>query len=632
MDEKYGSGLPNLNEDPPDPGSGEELEGAEPSVPDPDSLSFEIDLPASTADPLVPEGPAVVEGDDLIDAEIDLSFIGPEVAEQETEVHKEVRDFFTAFMKTIRAAHLYVQGNPLLHRFFDDLGKRLQSAFVAVEVLTFSINEAEIVWEDHPVYQGRPGGQDNLAFQLYKDGIRRIEFHPGVEQHEMRRFIDVLRISRTVQSDEEDLLTLMWNADFECIRYEYVDVLGEEPPLPAAGIEATEMDADLPMLPELELPAELQSPVMREDFEPSLYFLGEEEVAQLQRELMREWERPVKREVMLAVLDQYEMGDLERRSEIGGILRQMLPHVLAEGEFGDAAFIVSELRGVAEKRGDEDVVENVDSIVAELSQPIVVDQLVRVMEDGSLDPKCDELATLLNALKPQAIEVLIQALPSITRVEAREQLTTTLDRLAAMNPALMAGFIRSEDPRVASETARIAARLKMVETSDAIASLLSRQSPEVRLAAVEALVGLRSSKAGGPLINALDDQSRDVRIAAARGLTDLKYSPSAKKLESHVTGKDLLRRDLTEQLAFFEAYAMTAGEEGTRLLNRMLNGRRFFWVKYPSRMRACAARALGLVGGEEARKALDIAVRGRDHMVLSAVHAARRGGLDEGEG
>jgi HEAT repeat protein len=196
----------------------------------------------------------------------------------------------------------------------------------------------------------------------------------------------------------------------------------------------------------------------------------------------------------------------------------------------------------------------------------------------------------------------------------------------------MAGFIRSEDPRVASETARIAARLKMVETSDAIASLLSRQSPEVRLAAVEALVGLRSSKAGGPLINALDDQSRDVRIAAARGLTDLKYSPSAKKLESHVTGKDLLRRDLTEQLAFFEAYAMTAGEEGTRLLNRMLNGRRFFWVKYPSRMRACAARALGLVGGEEARKALDIAVRGRDHMVLSAVHAARRGGLDEGEG
>jgi HEAT repeat protein len=221
--------------------------------------------------------------------------------------------------------------------------------------------------------------------------------------------------------------------------------------------------------------------------------------------------------------------------------------------------------------------------------------------------------------------VLIRALPTMTRVDAREQLGSTLDRLASMNPDLMADFIRSEDPRVAAETARIAARLKMVEVSDAIGALLDRPSSEVRLAAVEALVALRSSKAGAPLIKALRDEGRDVRIAAARGLAELKYTPGAKDLESLVTSKDLLRSDLTEQLAVFEAYAVTAGEKGTRLLARMLNGRRFFWIRYPSRMRACAARALGLVGGEEAGRALQVAERARDPMVLSAVHAARRG-------
>jgi hypothetical protein len=406
-------------------------------------------------------------------------------------------------------------------------------------------------------------------------------------------------------------------------------VLGDEPPLPSGGIDAVEMDADLPMLPELELSPELQSPTLREDFEPSLYFLGEEEVASLQRELQREWQRPVRRDVMLAVLDQYEMGDAERRGEIAEILSQMLPRFLAEGEFGDAAFIVSELREVGEKREDPEVTGQVDKIVAELSDPVVVDQLVRVMEDGSIDPKCDELATLLNALKPQAIEVLIRALPTMTRADAREQLSNTLDRLASLNPGLMAEFVKSEDPRVAAETARIAARLKMVEVADAIASLLDRPNSEVRLAAVEALVALRSSTAGGPLMRALSDESRDVRIAAARGLADLKYSPGAKNLEVLVTSKDLLRRDLTEQLAVFEAYAVTAGEKGTRLLARMLNGRRFFWIRYPTRMRACAARALGLVGGEEARKALEIGQRTRDPMVLSAVHSARRG--SEGE-
>lgn len=626
MDEKYGGSMPDLNGEPPEPESdGGGRETAAPSA-DLEYTGFDIDLPESTGDPLVLDGAPSVSPEDAIEGDLDLSFFGEQpVDAEESTLHKEVREFFTVFMKTIRAAHLYVQGNPLLHRFFGDLRKRLEAMWSGVETLSFTVRESEIAWQNRAVYHGRPGGQDNLAFQLYKDGIRRFEFLPGVERDEIRRFIDILRLSRTLRGDEEDLLTLMWNEDFEFIRYEYVDVLGDEPPLPSGGIDAVEMDAELPMLPELELSPELQSPTLREDFEPSLYFLGEEEVAALQRELQREWQRPVRRDVMLAVLDQYEMGDAERRGEIADILSQMLPRFLAEGDFGDAAFIVSELREVGEKRGDPEVAGQVDKIVAELSDPVVVDQLVRVMEDGSIDPKCDELATLLNALKSEAIEVLIRALPTMTRTEAREQLGATLDRLASMNPEMMAEFVKSEDPRVAAESARIVARLKLVEIADAIASLLDRSNPEVRLAAVEALVALRSSKAGNPLIKALEDEGRDVRIAAARGLAELKYNPGAKDLERLVTGKELLRRDLTEQLAVFEAYAVTAGEKGTKLLARMLNGRRFFWIRYPTRMRACAARALGIVGGDEASRALALAQRSRDPMVLSAVHAARRG-------
>lgn len=632
MDEKYGSGLPDLSDDSQESESSGGSREAEAPAAEPEYTGFDLDLPESTGDPLLLDGTPDGSPGEVIEGDLDLSFFGGEaVEEEESALHKEVREFFTVFVKTIRAAHLYVQGNPLLHRFFGDLGKRLDRMWSGVETLSFVIHESSITWQKRPVYQGRPGGQDNLAFQLYKDGIRRIEFLPGVETDEMRRFIDILRLSRTLRGDEEDLLTLMWNEDFEYIRYEYVDVLGDEPPLPSGGLDAVEMDAELPMLPELELSPELQSPTLREDFEPSLYFLGEEEVAALQRELQREWQRPVRRDVMLAVLDQYEMGDAERRGEIADILSQMLPRFLAEGEFGDAAFIVSELREVGEKRSDPDVASQVDKIVAELSDPVVVDQLVRVMEDGSIDPKCDELATLLHALKPRAIEVLIRALPTMTRPDAREQLGDTLDRLASMNPGLMGEFVKSDDPRVAAETARIAARLKMVEISDAIASLLDRPASEVRLAAVEALVALRSSTAGGPLIKALSDESRDVRIAAARGLAELKYTPGAKNLELLVTSKELLRRDLTEQLAVFEAYAVTAGEKGTKLLARMLNGRRFFWIRYPTRMRACAARALGLVGGDEASKALEVAQRSRDPMVLSAVHAARRGSDGEAD-
>jgi HEAT repeat protein len=140
---------------------------------------------------------------------------------------------------------------------------------------------------------------------------------------------------------------------------------------------------------------------------------------------------------------------------------------------------------------------------------------------------------------------------------------------------------------------------------------------------VKALVEMRTSVAGSPLLKALTDEQRDVRVAAAKGLAALRYSPGAVELEKHIMGKELQKRDLTEQLAFFEAYAEAAGPKGIKLLSRLLNGRRFLWMKHPSPVRACAARALGIIGGKDADMELNVAEMDRDPMVLSAVHKAR---------
>ncbi|NIR46188.1 MAG: hypothetical protein GWN99_17310 [Gemmatimonadetes bacterium] len=545
----------------------------------------------------------------------------PESLEIDADLESDIHAFFTAFVKTIRAAQLYVQGNPLLHQFVHDLRSRLERIWDRAPSLTVTIHESEIRWQKQPVYKEKLGGQDNIAFQLYRDGIRRLELLPGAEEDELREFIDVLRLAKTLKEDEDDLLTLMWNCDFQHIRYEYVDVLGDEPPVPTPNLEE-DAGTEMPMLPELELSPELQTPTLREDFEPSLYFLDETDVAHLQQELQREWDRPVKRDVMVAILDQYEMGDEERRTEILDILRQMLPRVLAEGSFGDAAFIVKELHAIAEKMDTEHVSEQVDEIVGELSEPIVLEQLVRTLEDGSVDPNSDDLSTLLGALKPAAIASLMQMIPSVGRREARDQLLATLDRLASMNPGMMADMIKSEDPRVAAEAAKIAGRLKMGGTVEAIASLLEREEPEVRLAGVQALVQMRTSMIGNPLLGALEDQQREVRVAAAQGLAALRFSPAAQKLEGYIKSKDLQKRDLTEQRAFFEAYARAAGQKAVKLLAKFLNGRRFLWMKYPSSIRACAARALGLIGGDAALAELNLAETDRDPLVLSAVHKA----------
>ncbi len=66
------------------------------------------------------------------------------------------------------------------------------------------------------------------------------------------------------------------------------------------------------------------------------------------------------------------------------------------------------------------------------------------------------------------------------------------------------------------------------------------------------------------------------------------------------------------------------------MLDRLLNKRRWWGGRQPAQIRACAARALGLVRHASAVAALEKAEGDRDPMVRSAVQAARRGGRPPG--
>ncbi len=556
------------------------------------------------------------------EARADLPADDEEFSAEDEALLGEIRDFFVAFLKAVRAAQLYVEGNPLLHQFVEDLRSRLKNLWARLPSLNLTIYENEIRWCGRPIYTEEVENKENLAFQFYRDGIRRLELHPGVEGEELQQLLDLLRFARHMKDDEEDLLTLIWYRDFVHIRYEYVDVLGDEPPLPE--IRSPEADTQLPVLPELELSPALETPTLREDFEPALYFLGEQEVSQLREELKKEWDRPLKREVMAAFLDQFEVGDQDRRYEVANIIRQMLPQFLAVGEFSQVGWILDELRSIAEHNADPAVGVQVDDILGELSEPAAVQQLVRLLDDASVELEADTLHKMLGALRPEAVVVLLQSLPSLTREKTRRQLLATVERLVAEDPERITELLASKDSIVAGEAATIAGRLKLTETTGAIAILLKRSDAAVRVAAVDALGSMMSLLSGDALIQALDDSVRDVRVGAARSLALLKYGPGADELERHIRDSSLWKGDLSEQRAFFEAFGQAAGIGAIRLLARILNGRRFLWIRYPGPTRACAARALGLIASDDAARALEAGASDSDMMVRTAVLTAQK--------
>ena len=123
----------------------------------------------------------------------------------------------------------------------------------------------------------------------------------------------------------------------------------------------------------------------------------------------------------------------------------------------------------------------------------------------------------------------------------------------------------------------------------------------------------------------LDDEDRDVRIATVRALGARNHRQAVQKIEAALSGRRLQGGDLTEKMAYFEAFGALSGEAGVGMLDGLLNKKGLFGKKEDVEVRACAAMALGRIGTDSAIAALRRAGTDKDILVRNAVSRALRG-------
>jgi HEAT repeat protein len=166
-----------------------------------------------------------------------------------------------------------------------------------------------------------------------------------------------------------------------------------------------------------------------------------------------------------------------------------------------------------------------------------------------------------------------------------------------------------------------------MKTAAAVAPLgrvLAEGDASLRLLAVAALTAIGSPGALQALERAIEDPDREVRVAAVRTLGARAYRGVFGRIESVVKGKHLRDADLTERMAFFEAFGAMCGEGGVAFLDGILNGKGLFGRREDPELRACAAMALGRIGSQRAQESLQKAATEKDVVVRNAVNRALR--------
>ena len=541
---------------------------------------------------------------------------------------QQVEELMQVLSKGIRATQLYLPNNPVYQRAVDNIRAAFRQIWQATDDLVFDVGETELRWEDNVVYS-QDQRNESIAWTLFKDGVRSLTFRPGVEETEIVRFLGVLQQARNLQADApDDLLTLLWAQDFQFVAYTFRELATEN----AVPIEKGETIPSTPPTQiqhrvQEEAPPKREGLVSIDDFDTTLYFLEDGEVEYLKKDVDREYSQDLRRNVLSMLFDLLELQTYGTvRAELISIVENFIPYLLGAGDFRSVAYILRETRAILQ-RAREIIPEHrktLEGLPSRLSQPDALSQLLQSLDEAAMHPTEEELAELFQELSPEALPTLMGWIAKLHNERVKDLVQAAAARLAQANAGEVLKALSSEDSAAQLEMVKLAGRLKLPGAPDGMEPLLASGDRALKLAVVEALTAIATPSALRLLERAIDDGDRDVRIAAVRFVASRGYRNAAARVETIVSGSKLRNADLTEKMAFFEAYGALVGAKGIPALDKLLVAKGLLGKREDPETRACAAMALGKIRTPEARAVLERAAQDKEPLVRNAVARAMR--------
>jgi HEAT repeat protein len=136
---------------------------------------------------------------------------------------RDVTAWIQQWSRTLKTWRLYGEHNPTLEKFRAELASGLEALLETRGAITLRFTTDTILWREANVHQAR-SREDNLSRVFFRDGIQSITFVPGIDRAELDLFLaSTIRASdRANQGGDEDLVTLLWDAELGHLDMNYV--------------------------------------------------------------------------------------------------------------------------------------------------------------------------------------------------------------------------------------------------------------------------------------------------------------------------------------------------------------------------------------------------------------------------
>jgi HEAT repeat protein len=532
---------------------------------------------------------------------------------------KSAAAWLNQFARTIKTCRLYDQNNPTVVRFREDLGSALRKLLNEHESLRFRFTAEDVFYEDTSLYPAR-SRDDNFALPFYQDGVRSITFNRGVEGRELTALVDALLKVTGQNQGDDDLVTLLWEANISHIEIDYVPQEGDvgggsavdesEMVLWPTGNSAPEPEEAAAESSETEASPAAATPGRSDDWTvgdqtveieagfEELDSLSASEVPRFLEEYQAEHGVPAVT-AMLAIANAVlsaEAQDDDRR-DLSVFLPRVLRQAVAHSSWLEAREAVSLLSQCGPQAW------SIQTFAQELQQPISVSSAVERLDQQEASAVVDMIGFAKSVGDP-AIDWLNLLLAESQSRRNRLMIAEAIADLCRSNPERLAPHL--SDPRwyVVRNIVHILGWIGGNQIIGLLDAALRHPDARVRHEAVGALDKVDHRLARPLLLRMLDTPDPKMFSAVLHQLSTERDPSTARLLLAMMQDPNFEQRSVEEKRAIYSALSSTGGDEVLPDLEADLH-RTSWFSRAQENHRQAIARIISRIGTPLARMILE---------------------------
>ncbi|MEF9437939.1 MAG: hypothetical protein L0922_04030, partial [Candidatus Mariimomonas ferrooxydans] len=351
------------------------------------------------------------------------------------ELSEDVRlakDIVEGIRKGKKLLKMYPQNNPIYIKTFEGIYSKFESFFELYNEIPLQIHQNEISFNNEQIYYSQEK-ENNLALFFFKDGIREITFLKGFTREECEDFIKILNTDFENIALDDDIVTLLWEQDFEYIKY----VVDED------ALSDEEEEEKNRMTEEIKNKLHSDDDLLRayhdglkapEQKVDSLVPISEDDFKHIVKEIEKE-ETYSNIERVTTILFELLYQTRERRffTETVGFIENAITYCIKNGEFKNTTYIINSIKSII-KAGDaaDEKIKTLKKILVSINSETSINGISRII-DGDATIEEGDFKVFVKHLDKTSIPHFMKLIGQLQSIRGRRLIIEVLSIIGSLD-------------------------------------------------------------------------------------------------------------------------------------------------------------------------------------------------------